>query len=305
MMPSITLKQLAHLSALERERHFGRAAEACHVSQSALSASLQTLENQLGAALVDRTKRQVVLTPLGEETVARARRILEAVEDLAAMAAAEQAPLSGTLRLGMIPTIGPFLLPRALPQLRPRYPKLKLYLVEDLTDRLVEALHRGRLDALLVALPWDCGNVDAAHVLDDRFLLACHADHRLAAAEAAEPGEIQADSLLLLREGHCLSDHALSACRIEARRHQEAFEATSLPTLVQMVDNGLGITILPQSAVDAGILRGTRVITRKIAGPVPSREIALVWRKGTARAGEFRLLAEELARHCDPARESN
>ena len=291
-----TLQQLRHFVALARFGHFGRAARAVHVTQSTLSASLKQLEARLGAALVDRTKRRVVLTPLGESTVRRAREVLDAVTELAQAARRESEPLAGTLRLGVIPTIGPYLLPRALPPLRRAYPRLKIYLTEDLTDRLLAMLREGEIDAALIALPWECGAVDHAPLFDDAFLLACRRDHALARATTIDPARLGGEGLLLLQDGHCLRDHALSACKLGARSHAAAFEGTSLHTLVQMVDNGLGVTLLPEMAVDAGIARGTRLITRPLAGAAPKRHIALVWRRGSGRGGEFALLARELSK---------
>lgn len=291
-----TLQQLRHLVALARFGHFGRAARAVHATQSTLSASLKQLEVTLGAALVDRTKRQVVLTPLGESTVKRAREVLDAVAELTQAARRESEPLTGTLRLGIIPTIGPYLLPRALPPLRRVYPRLKIYLTEDLTDRLLTMLREGAIDAALIALPWECGTVDRALLFDDAFLLACRQDHALARATTIDPARLRSEGLLLLQDGHCLRDHALSACRLGARPHVAAFEGTSLHTLVQMVDNGLGVTLLPEMAVSAGITRGTRLVTRPLGGAAPKRQVVLVWRRGSGRAGEFALLARELSK---------
>src|SRR5215469_6510820 len=294
MVVSPTLRQLRHLVALADRGHFGRAASAVAVTQSTLSASIKELDSVLEAALVDRTRRQVVLTPLGRQTVERARRILADTEALALAARAEREPLSGTLRMGVIPTIGPYLLPAVLPGLRRSYRGLQLYLVEDLTPRLLEQLHGGQLDVVLLALPYDCGNVESVPLFDDRFLLALPPDHPLAKERRVDPERLRSEEVLLLKDGHCLRDHALSVCRLADRRRTEAFEATSLPTLVQMVDNGLGITALPELAIDAGLLRGTSLVTRALAAEEPGRKIALVWRRGTGRHEEFRLLAKEL-----------
>jgi LysR family hydrogen peroxide-inducible transcriptional activator len=291
-----TLKQLRHLVALADNRHFGKAAKACFVTQSTLSASIKELEEVLQAPLVDRTNRRVAFTPLGEATVERARRLIEDAQEMVMAAQDERSPLTGTVRLGVIPTIGPFLLPRILPALREAWPRLKLYLREDQTDPLLEQLHDGRLDALLLALPYDCGNVESAVLFKDRFSLGLRRDHRLARLKKVTPAEVEADTLLLLQEGHCLRGHALSACRIGEKQHADAFEATSLHTLVQMVDNGLGVTLLPQLAIDGGILKGTDIVARPLDVEQPERDIALIWRKGTARAAEFRLLAQELKR---------
>jgi LysR family hydrogen peroxide-inducible transcriptional activator len=291
-----TLKQLRHLVALADRRHFGKAAKACFVTQSTLSASIKELEDILQAPLVDRTNRRVAFTPLGEATVERARRLLEEAREMVLAAEGERAPLTGTVRLGVIPTIGPFLLPRILPALREAWPKLRLYLREDQTEPLLEQLHGGRLDVVLLALPYDCGNVEAALLFKDEFSVAMRRDHRLARAREVPTRDVEAETLLLLQDGHCLRDHALSACRIGGKAHADAFEATSLHTLVQMVDNGLGVTLLPQLALDAGILKGTDLVSRPLDVKQPARDIALVWRKGTARRGEFQLLAREIKR---------
>jgi LysR family transcriptional regulator, hydrogen peroxide-inducible genes activator len=290
-----SLRHLRHLTALDDHRHFGRAAEACHVTQSTLSASIKELEGVLEAVLVDRSKRRVVLTPVGIETAERARRIVKEVEQLVHVTRASREPLSGILRLGTIPTIGPFLLPRVLPGLREAYGRLKLYLVEDLTGRLIESLHRGELDVVLLALPYDCGAVETVILLEDPFVVALPRRHPLAKEACVKPKRLWGEDLLLLKDGHCLRDHALAACHLADRRVTEGFEATSLPTLVQMVDNGIGTTLLPTLAVDAGLLLGTSLVTRPLPAGEPARKIGLVWRRGTGRRNEFRLLAKELA----------
>lgn len=287
-----SLRQLRYLDALDRERHFGRAAERCAVTQSSLSGGIQELEALLDARLVERTKRRVALTPLGEEIVQRARRVLIEAEHLADVAAAAREPLTGRLRMGVIPTIAPFLLPRLLPRLRRAYPRLQLFLKEDLTARLVEDLRAGSLDVLLIALPYDCGVVETAILFEDAFKLACHRDHPLAAEDPAPLEAIPPDSLFLLQDGHCLREHALAACDLVGERHQQSFEATSLHTLVQMVDNKLGITLIPQLAVDAGILDGTDTVVRSIRGESQHRRIGLVWRPRSGRDRELRLLAD-------------
>ncbi|MET4698082.1 LysR family hydrogen peroxide-inducible transcriptional activator [Constrictibacter sp. MBR-5] len=289
-----SLRQLRYLDALARERHFGRAAERCAVTQSSLSGGIQELEALLEAQLVERTKRRVALTPLGEEIVQRARRVLVEAEHLADLAAAAREPLTGRLRMGVIPTIAPFLLPRLLPELRRAYPRLQLFLKEDLTARLVDDLRAGVLDVLLIALPYDCGEVETSILFDDAFQLACHKDHPLARSEQVPLDAVPADSLFLLQDGHCLREHALSACDMGGDRHQQSFEATSLHTLVQMVDNRLGITLLPQLAIDAGILDGTDTVVRAIAGEPQQRQIGLVWRSQSGRNRELRMLADFL-----------
>jgi LysR family hydrogen peroxide-inducible transcriptional activator len=291
-----TFRQLEHLVLLAEHSHFGRAAAACHVTQSTLSASIKELENILQASLVDRTKRRVVLTPLGSQIVERARRILREGEDLVEAARAESEPLSGTLRMGVVPTIGPFLLPNILPRLRSAYPALRLYLVEDLTARLVEDLHAGTLDIVLLALPYECGNVEVRTLFQDPFKVALPQGHPLAGGKTVDLDQLRHTGLLLLREGHCLREQALAACRLADRKQIEPVEATSLHTLVQMVDNGLGATLLPQLAIDGGILSGTTLAVLPAEGEQPSRQIGLIWRRGTGRQREFDLLASELGR---------
>jgi LysR family hydrogen peroxide-inducible transcriptional activator len=277
-------------------RHFGRAAAASHVTQSTLSASIKELEDVLQASLVDRTKRRVVLTPLGTEVAERARRLLEDADEIARLVQREAAPLTGTLRMGVIPTIGPFLLPAVLPRLRRAYPKLRLYLTEDLTARLIEQLHAGAIDVALLALPFEAGNVEERVLFEDAFKLATPKDHPLAQKKTVRTEQLESGELLLLKEGHCLREHAMEACRLADPKQAEVVEATSLHTLVQMVDNGLGITLLPQLAIDGGILRGTRLSVVPFAGAQPTRKIGLIWRRGTGRQEEFELLGSEIAR---------
>ena len=295
MISGPSVRHLRHLTALHDHGHFGRAAEACHVTQSTLSASIKELEAILQVALVDRSKRRVVLTPVGVEAVERSRKIVREIDELVSFTSACRAPLSGMLRMGAIPTIGPFLLPRVLPDLRKAYSKLKLYLVEDLTDRLVNLLHRGELDVVLLALPYDCGPAEIFILFEDPFVVGLPSTHPLAAADRIKPQHLWREDLLLLKDGHCLREHALEACHLAKRSATDSFEATSLATLVQMVDNGLGTTLLPRLAVDAGVLLGTNLVTRPLMGDEPRRKIGLAWRRGTGRRNEFQLLAKELA----------
>lgn len=288
-----TLRQLRYLVALAEHRHFGRAAESCLATQSTLSAGLQELENLLGVTLVERTKRKVMLTPLGEEVVARARVVLRGAEDIADLAAASAEPLSGPLRLGVIPTIGPYLLPRALPSLREAYPHLRLYLREDLTARLLERLASGDLDAVLIALPYDSPDMESMVVGEDPFVLACPPDHALAAKAQITSMDLMDADLLLLEEGHCLREHALAACRLPGPAKGDGILGTSLATLVQMVANGLGVTLLPQMAVQGGVLGGTDLVTRPLAEG-GNRLIGLAWRPSSPRKAEFHALGEFL-----------
>lgn len=295
MIRQPTLRQLHYLDALDRARNFGRAAEAANVTQSTLSAAIKDLEATLGVALVDRGTRRVVFTPAGEEVLKRGRALLEAADDLVAAAAATRAPLSGLLRLGVIPTIGPFLLPKILPGLRRAFPKMKLVLVEDQTARIVDQLDSGALDVLLLALPCDCGSAETLDLFEDEFLATLPKDHALASMETVPPERLAHEPLLLLQEGHCLRGHALSVCNFTDPALGPAVEATSLHTLAQMVDGGLGVTLLPKMAVDAGIIRGTGLTTRPLDADPRSRTIGLAWRRGTGRREDFLLLGKTIA----------
>jgi LysR family transcriptional regulator, hydrogen peroxide-inducible genes activator len=290
-----TLRQLRHFACLADTLNFGRAARLANVTQSTLSASVQELEATLGAALVDRTRRRVDLTPLGERILVRARGVLADAEELALEARGAGEPLAGELRLGVIPSVSPFWMPRALPALRKAYPKLKLYLVEDLTERLVEKLGNGTLDAALLALPCECGPNDSYPLGRDPFRLIVRRDHALAKTRTVPTREIRAQKLLLLADGHCMKKHALAACGLRASRDPDPFAATSIFTLVQMVDNGLGVTLLPQMAIDAGLLKGTDLVAIAVEDD-PARDLGLVWRKGTSRRAEFELLGAALAK---------
>ena len=289
-----TLKQLHYLVALKTHGHFGRAAEACFVSQSTLSAGIKELESLIGVTLVERTRRVVRFTPLGVRVAAKAQRILRETEELADMVRAAGKPLAGELSMGVIPTIAPFLLPTLLPRLRAQWPDLKLYLREEPSQAACDALQRGQLDCVLLALPFACGDVDKAELFEDRFLIAFPPGAAEALPETVTADAIDETKLLLLEDGHCLKDHALSACNRPELRAGAAILGTSLHTLVQMVDNGLGTTLVPEMAVKAGILDGTRIVARRLDADHPSRRIALVWRKGSPREKEFRLLADAL-----------
>jgi LysR family transcriptional regulator, hydrogen peroxide-inducible genes activator len=295
-----TIKQLQYLVALRDYGHFGKAAESCFVTQSTLSASLRELETLVGVTLVERTRRVVRFTPLGLRIAEKARRVLREAEELADMARAEGLPLTGELRMGVIPTIAPFLLPAILPRLRHRWPELKLFLREETSQAACDALHRGQLDCVLLAAPYGCGDVEMIDLFDDELLLAFPPHENPPASIAADA--IDEHRLLLLEDGHCLKDHALAACNRPQLRAEARMLGTSLHTLVQMVDNGLGLTLVPQMAVSAGILDGTGIVTRHLDAAVTSRRIALVWRRGSPRAAEFRMLGGALIEAQQPAR---
>ena len=290
-----TIKQLQYLVALRRHGHFGKAAGACFVTQSTLSAGLRELETLLGATLVERTRRVVRFTTLGEKISDKAVRVLRETEELADMARAQRQPLHGELRMGVIPTIAPFLLPAMLPPLREQWPRLKLYLREETSAAACEALHRGQLDCVLLALPFACGDIDSLPLFDDPLYVA-YPRGEAPPGQSVDADAIDEDRLLLLEDGHCLKDHALSACNRPELRAHAAMMGTSLHTLVQMVDNGLGLTFVPGMAIQAGILRNTQIEARRLRSDQAYRRVALIWRGSSPREAEFRLLGETLKR---------
>jgi len=299
-----TLRQLQFLIALADHGSFSRAAEAAHVTQPTLSAGIKELESVLGATLVERGARGATLTPAGEAAVARARVMMTEAEDLVHAARAAGEPLTGAFRLGVIPTIAPFLLPRVLPALRQSFPDLELFLREDLTHRLAEALKERRLDAALIALPYDLPGLETAAIAEDEFLFAARPDHPLADRARLKPEEVAGEPLLLLEDGHCLRDHALSVCAAGGPATGPAgrpdFAATSLHTLVQMVRNGLGATLLPRLALDAGLADRLDLVVKPFDPPVAGREIGMAWRKGSARAEEAKALANAVRKALAP-----
>lgn len=288
-----TLKQLQYLVALKDHGHFGRAAESCYVTQSTLSAGIRELETLIGVVLVERTRRVVRFTPLGERIVEKARRVLREADELGDLARAAGRPLSGEMRMSVIPTIAPFLLPRILPKLRRDYPDLKLYLREETSGQACEGLHHGRTDCVLLALPYACGDVETAPLFDDRLFVA-FPEGEMDPSASIRPAEIDETRLLMLEDGHCLKEHALAACNRPELRAEATMLGTSLHTMVQMVDSGLGVTMLPEMAVDSGILDHTQVAARPLEAENASRRIALVWRKASPRERDFRLLADVL-----------
>ncbi len=294
-----TVKQLRYFLALCERRHFGRAAEASFVSQSAFSTAIQDLERLLGTPLVDRTNRRVTVTAAGREVAARARLCLRELDDLVEFAGRCRQPLCGSVRLGVIPTIAPFLLPPVLPKLRKAYPDLKLYLTEDRTDRIHQKLLDGDLDLLLLALPYDLRGAEDMPLFRDRFLLAFRQGSERVDAGRYQFSRLDPNSILLLEDGHCLREHALKACKIRGSDKVSRFAATSILTLVEMVDADLGITYLPEMARDSALLRNTKLELMPI-GDSSFRTIGLAWRKGSGRIEEFRLLGEFLKAQASP-----
>lgn len=289
-----TLRQLQFLTAIRTEGSFVGAAEAVGVTQPTLSAGIKELEAALGATLVERGRSGAVLTPAGAEAAERAARTLRDVEDLVRAVQAAGKPFTGVFRLGAIPTIAPFLLPRVLPLLKKKYPRLRLQLREDLTARLAEGLRARTLDAAVIALPYVAHGIATAPVAEDEFLLLCPENHPLAARNDLEPAHLKSEDVLLLEDGHCLREHALSVCRSEPGRRSADVGATSLATLVQMVAGGMGVTLLPKIAAEGGAAAGAHVAMRPFAEPVVGRSIGVAWREGSQREEEARMLADML-----------
>jgi len=291
-----TLRQLNFLVALADTENFSRAAELCNVTQSTLSTGLKEMEALLNVRVAERTTHSVLMTPVGRALAERARDILARVGDLEDLARAESAAGVTLLRFGTIPTIGPYLLPRAMPMLRSERPQLRLYLREELTDQLVAGLMDGRLDLLLIALPQELPAQVETHVLfEDGYSVAAPRAHPLANLDVVEGTDLAKSELLLLEKGHCLQRHALSSVPGVPLEQDETYSATSLPTLVSMVEEGLGLTLLPDLATAAGLATGHDLHLSQLAGAMP-RQVALAWRKSTANAALFREIGEILLR---------
>lgn len=287
-----TLRQLEFLCAVADNGSFSKAAEACHVTQPTLSAAVKEIEGLLGVQLIEREARGASLTQAGEAAVERARSILSDTADLVSAAQQAGAPLTGAFRLGAIPTIAPFLLPRTLKALRAAHPGLKLYLREDQTDRLLEGLRTRKLDAALIALPWEAPGVETMDLGDDEFMLVTPSGHDLTGRTDLKSSDLVEEDVLLLEDGHCLRDHALSICRLPSKRRGADVTATSLPTLVHMVAGGLGVSLLPKLAIDAGVTSGADVELRAFETPLIGRRIGIAWRTGSPRASEAKMIGE-------------
>lgn len=292
-----TLRQLGYLVELSERLNFRAAGEAQFVTQSTISAGIKELEAVLGVQLVERDNRNVRLTAIGEDVVARAKELLAAATDLAEAARSATRPLSGPLRLGAIPTIAPYLLPRVLPALRRAHGDLKLYLREDVTRVLLERLRAGSLDVALIALPFDTGDLHVRELFRDEFSLVSREPEPAARRRGVTLRKIDPGDMLLLEEGHCLRDHAIAACGPRRGPWEPRVEATSLTTLIQMVEGGLGVTLLPRITLETGILKGTRLVARPLAPPAPARTLALVARRKSPRRPDADLLADFLVEH--------
>jgi LysR family transcriptional regulator, hydrogen peroxide-inducible genes activator len=290
----MNLRDLRYLVALAEHKHFGRAADASFVSQPTLSTQIKKLEDELDVALVERTPRKILLTEVGREIATRARHVLDEVDQIRAIARRTKDPESGTLRLGMFPTLGPYLLPHVVAGLRGRFPRLELLLIEEKSEILLARLREGRLDATLLALPLHDDQLHAEVLFDEPFLLAVPAQHRLSKRKALSLEDLESESLLLLEDGHCLRDQALDVCQLAGANERDGFRATSLETLRQMVAANVGITLLPQLAVRPPVVQSDAIHVLPFRGEAPSRRIALVWRKSSAMKGFLGALADEL-----------
>ncbi|MEM8771974.1 MAG: hydrogen peroxide-inducible genes activator [Pseudomonadota bacterium] len=294
MNPLPTLRQLQFFVTLARRQSFSKAADECLVSQSTLSSAVKELEGLIGQQLVDRSTRSFALTPSGEEVAERAPAILAGAEDLVSSASGRR-PLEGPFTLGVIPTIAPFVLPEATADLHASYPKLELFLREDLTEALAERLTAGLIDAALLALPYEIPGVEFIETGEDPFWFACNKEHKFARKKTLTTDDLTETPLLLLEDGHCLREHALDACHLADRNANASFDGTSLFTLTQMTRTGLGATLLPEMAVKSGLAKTAGLCAIPFSKPVPSRRIGVAWRKGSGRAEEAQAIAEIVA----------
>jgi LysR family hydrogen peroxide-inducible transcriptional activator len=292
----MNLRDLKYLVALADHRHFGKAADASFVSQPTLSTQIRKLEEELGVALVERAPRKVMLTPVGREVVDRARRIIAEVEQMGEVARRSRDPEAGTVRLGLFPTLGPYLLPHVVPHIRKRFPQLELLLVEEKSDVLLQRLREGALDATLLALPLHDDQLHAEFLFEEPFLLAVPESHPLASHGPLALDDLSSQTLLLLEDGHCLRDQALDVCRTAGAGENGGFRATSLETLRQMVAANVGVTLLPSLAVKPPVAQSDAIRLLPFRDPQPSRRIAMVWRRSSAMSGFLMRLAEEFKR---------
>ncbi|MFA5957618.1 LysR substrate-binding domain-containing protein [Hyphomicrobium sp.] len=293
----MTLRELEYLVALAKYRHFGRAADACQVSQPTLSAQIKKLEDELGVALVERDSRGVILTSYGHETAARARRILLEIQQLKESVQQNQNPEAGTIRLGIFPTLGPYLLPHVVSPARKRFPDLELLLIEEKSSSLLSRLREGEIDAAILALPVNDSQLRTEFLFEERFFLAVPTSHPFARRTSIGIGELVDHDLMLLEDGHCLRDQALEVCGFSGASERSSFRATSLETLRQMVSADVGITLLPELATlnQGPLSSGVHLLS--FSDSNPNRQIAMCWRKSSAREPFFLSLAE-LFRNC-------
>ena len=291
LLPS--MKQLEYLVALADTEHFGKASERCSVTPSTLSAGIRDLEALFEVSLAERSKRHVHMTPIGDEIAHRSRHLLRDAEEIMELASSNREPMSGELRLGVIPTIGPFLLPRVLTALSSQYPDFRLFLEEDLSDHLLGRLQQGDIDVALIAMPYDTKNFETMFLFDDEFLFACNQKHELSQKRSVSVDDLRDQPLMLLEEGHCLRSHILDACKLEQHQGRSKFEASSFHTLVQMVAVGIGVTLLPKLAIDAHITEGTNIKLMPMKDRF-SRQICLAWRRSSLRKQEYEIIGEAI-----------
>lgn len=296
-LADLKLKDLRYLVAVADTRHFGRAAERCFVTQPTLSAQLKKLEQYLGVQLVERQPGHVTLTQAGEQVVERARRILEASDEVVTLARAHRDPLAGTLRIALLPTIGPYLLPRVSQPIRKSLPRLDLRLYEYQTVPMLEKLHRGEIDLGILALPVQMDGLEGRELYAEPFNVAMPDNHRLARRDTVRVDDLQGETLLLLEDGHCLRDQALEVCNRIGPSEKQDFRATSLETLRQMVATGAGITLLPELATRGAYGHARGVTVRPFARPAPVRHVGAVWRKSSARRPAIEAVCKSIAEH--------
>ena len=297
----MNLRDLKYLVALADHKHFGRAAAASFVSQPTLSTQIKKLEDELGVALVERAPRRVMLTPVGREIAERARKVIAEVDQMSEIARRSQDPEAGTVRLGLFPTLGPYLLPHVVPRLRQRFPRLELLLVEEKTDQILARLRDGRLDAGILALPIHDDQLHVEPLFDEPFLLAVPQQHPMAGKDSLDVRDLDRQHLLLLEEGHCLRDQALEVCSLGGADERDGSRPTTLETLRQMAASGVGITLLPMLAVQPPVPASPDIALLSFRGDAPHRQIGMVWRKSSAMgeflthlADEFRQLPAQL-----------
>lgn len=296
-MPELKLKDLRYLVAVADTQHFGRAAERCHVSQPTLSAQLKKLEDSLGVQLIERGTRGASLTAAGERIVGRARGMLAAGDEIIDLARSYSDPLAGRLRLALLPTIGPYLLPRVAPRIRKALPRLELMLYEYQTAPMIEHLRAGEIDVGILALPVDIWGLETRPLYDEPFVLAAPANHKLAQRGQLRASDLSGETVLLLEDGHCLRDQALEVCSRVGLQEKQDFRATSLETLRQMVAAGLGVTLLPELATRGAYGTARGIVVRQFAKPAPVRTIGAIWRKTSARREVIEAISQVIATH--------
>ncbi len=290
------LRQLEFLVAIADHKSFSRAAEACHVSQPTLSSAIREVETVLGTQLIERGAREAGLTPSGKIAVERARNILADTENLVIRARHAGTPLNGRFRLGAIPTIAPFILPKILKTLHKDYTELQLYLREEKTEDLLGALRERSLDAAIIALPWTTPKITTQILGEDPFHLICPNGHSLKQKDKLKVEHLKDETVLLLEEGHCLRDHALSVCSLPGMTRQDDLAATSLQTMIQMVAGGMGVSLIPKLAAEAGMALAAGVDVVNVSQKLPARQIAIAWRTGSSREEEARLIGQEIVK---------